>query len=73
MPEKYTTLQRIDMCLNFLDRLTDVQGRAKCGYIYILDDFLNAIKNDVLILEEKLKDKEVAQNETNQNSIENPE
>ena len=51
-----TPLEKIDMCGTFLDKLTDAQGRAKCGYIYIINEFLNDIKQHVLVLEEQVKD-----------------
>lgn len=57
MPENMPTLEKIETCRRMLDKLTDAQGRAKCGYIYIIDEFLNGIQSDVLVMEEKLKDK----------------
>ena len=54
--KELTPLEKIDACGTLLDKLTDAQGRAKCGYIYIINEFLNDIKNHVLILEEQVKD-----------------
>lgn len=56
--KEMTPLEKIDACGTLLDKLTDAQGRAKCGYIYIINEFLNDIKNHVLILEEQIKDPE---------------
>lgn len=56
--KEMTPLEKIDACGTLLDKLTDAQGRAKCGYIYIINEFLNDIKNHVLILEERVKDLE---------------
>lgn len=51
-----TPLEKLDLCGNLLDKLVDAQGRAKCGYIYIISEWLNDIKQHVLILEEQVKD-----------------
>lgn len=56
MPEDMPTLDKIETCRRMLDKLVDAQGRAKCGYIYVIDEFLNGIQSDVLVMEEKLKD-----------------
>ena len=56
--KELTPLEKIDACGSLLDKLTDAQGRAKCGYIYIINEFLNDIKTHVLILEEQVKDTE---------------
>lgn len=55
--KEMTPLEKIDACGVLLDKLSDAQGRAKCGYIYIMNEFLDDIKNHVLIIEEQLKDK----------------
>ena len=57
MSENMPVLEKLDVVCNLLDKLADAQGRAKCGYIYIIDDFINKIRSDVLIMEEQLKDK----------------
>ena len=57
MSENMSVLEKLDVVCNLLDKLADAQGRAKCGYIYIIDDFINKIRSDVLIMEEQLKDK----------------
>lgn len=64
MNDNISTLERIDMCGQFLDKLTDANGRAKCGYIYILNEFLDAIRKDVLVITEQLKDLQNNQNGT---------
>lgn len=56
--KEMSPLEKIDACGTLLDKLTDAQGRAKCGYIYIINEFLDDIKNHVLILEEQVKDLE---------------
>lgn len=64
MNESLSTIERIDMCGQFLDKLTDASGRAKCGYIYIMNEFLDAIRKDVLVMNEQLKDLQDNQNGT---------
>ena len=64
MNENLSTIERIDMCGQFLDKLTDANGRVKCGYIYILNEFLDAIRKDVLVMNEQLKDLQNNQNGT---------
>ena len=56
MNEDMSTLEMIDTCGAMLDKLTDAQGRAKCGYITIIDDLLRKIRNNTLVNEAKLKD-----------------
>ncbi len=51
-----TPLEKLDLCGNLLDKLVDAQGRAKCGYIYVINEWLNDIKQHVLILEEQVRD-----------------
>lgn len=51
-----TPLEKIDICGSMLDKLVDAQGRAKCGYIYIINEFLDDIKKYILVLEEQIKD-----------------
>ena len=46
-----TTLQKLDACASFLDQLVDAKGRAKCGYIYILSDVLERIRQDVIAMQ----------------------
>lgn len=58
MPENMSVLDKIDFVRSCLDKLADSQGRAKCAYIYIIDDAVNKIRNDILILQEQVKDKE---------------
>lgn len=56
MNEDMSTLEMIDTCGVMLDKLTDAQGRAKCGYITIIDDLLRKIRNNTLVNEAKLND-----------------
>ena len=63
MPEKLTSIQKLDTIGNLLDKLTDAQGRAKCGYIYIINEFVNELRNELLVMEEKLKDLENKEDE----------
>ena len=58
MSEEYTTLQRIDIIRGLLDKLVEAKGREKAGYIAVIDDFMNHIQQDVLVMQEKLKDAE---------------
>lgn len=56
MNEKLSTVNKIENALEALDRLAEnPKGRARCGYIWILSEILEELKNDVLILEEKIK------------------
>ena len=52
-PKELSPEDKIATCQNLLDKLTDAHGRAKCGYIYIINEILEALKEDI----------------TNQNSI----
>ena len=61
MNENMSSLERIDVIGGLLDKLVDAQGRLKAGYIAVIDDFLNHIKEDILIMEEKIKDYESAE------------
>ena len=57
MPEKeMSSLERINMIGTFLDNLVDAKGRAKCGYISIIDDFLNKIKDDIILKDTQIQD-----------------
>lgn len=69
MNEDPTVLKKIDICLDCLDKLVDARGRAKCGYIYVIGEYLNNIRDHILIVEEKLKDM-IKEKESNQNGIE---
>ena len=57
-PKSLTPIEKINACQNMLDKLTDAQGRTKCGYIYIINEILEELK------------KQITNNETNQNGIE---
>ena len=57
MPEKeMTSLDRIDIMKGLLDKLVEAQGRAKAGYITVIDDFLNKIRDDLLVKEAQIQD-----------------
>lgn len=57
MPEKeMSSLERIDIIRGILDKLVDAQGRAKCGYITVIDDFLTKIRDDLLVKEAQIQD-----------------
>lgn len=57
MPEKeMSSLERIDIIKGMLDKLVDAQGRAKAGYITVIDDFLNYIRDDLLVKEAQIQD-----------------
>ena len=58
MLDKLTTLERISMLDNLLDQLAEAKGRERCGIICVMADAIKSIRNDVLILEEKVKDQE---------------
>lgn len=72
-PKDMNTLEKIDVMGNVLDKLADAQGRIKCGYIYVLDDFLTNLRNDFLIMEAKLKDLENNQNGEEKSETESQE
>jgi hypothetical protein len=55
MPDNYTTMEKLDMCGDFLDKLSEAKGRAKCGYIYIMNEFLESIRKDFKALEENIQ------------------
>lgn len=57
MPEKeMSSLERIDIMKGLLDKLVEAQGRAKAGYITVIDDFLNKIRDDLLVKEAQIQD-----------------
>ena len=57
MPEKeMSSLDRIDIMKGLLDKLVEAQGRAKAGYITVIDDFLNKIRDDLLVKEAQIQD-----------------
>lgn len=67
--QEYNSIQRINIIKELLDNLTEAKGRAKCGYITVIDDFLTHIQDDILILEEKVRDAE-RKEKNDQNGIE---
>ena len=56
-PKNLTPIEKIVACQNILDKLADAQGRAKCGYIYIINELLEELK------------KQITDNETNQKMV----
>ena len=54
-PKDLSPVEKISTCQNMLDKLTDAQGRAKCGYIYIINEILEALKTQVIEMEDNLK------------------
>lgn len=63
-PKELSAVDKIMTCQNMLDKLADAQGRAKCGYIYVINEILDALRIQVSMMEEDLK------GITNQNDIE---
>ena len=56
--EDMTALEKISALENTLDHIADSTGRAKAGYVWVMTEILSKLKNDILIMEEQLKDKE---------------
>ena len=54
-PKDLSPVDKITTCQNMLDSLVEAQGRAKCGYIYIINEILEALKVQVSLMEEDLK------------------
>ena len=54
--QEMTVFERIDVMKNVLDNLVTANGRAKCGYITVLDDFLNKIQNEFMIKDSMIQD-----------------
>lgn len=63
-PKELAPVDKINACQTMLDNLAEAQGRAKCGYIYIINEILEILKVEVSAMESDLK------SITNQNSIE---
>lgn len=59
---KLTATDRINSMYNVLDKLANIPegGRIKCGYVWILNDLLNGLRNDVLVMQEKISGSEPA-------------
>ena len=57
MDQQMTAMDRIEAIGNVLDKLGDIPagGKLKCGYIWIISDLLNGLRNDILIYEDKIK------------------
>ena len=73
MNENMSSLERIDVCYQMLDHIVEAQGRAKAGYVMIIDDMLQKIQEDILIKEEQLKDLQSNQNGTEDSEPLSPE
>lgn len=54
--KEMTSLDRIDIIKGLLDKLVEAQGRVKAGYITVIDDFLNKIRDDLLVKEAQIQD-----------------
>lgn len=48
-------LDRIEMIKTMLDNVVDSSGRKKCNYICAIDEFLDRLRDDILIMEEKIQ------------------
>lgn len=62
--ENLSSIDRIDIMRNILDNLVNADGRTKCGYIMVLDEYLNKIREDLLIKEEQIRDLNSNKSET---------
>ena len=62
MPENLTPFQKCDTIDNLLDKLVDAKGRAKCGYIYIIGEFVDQLRDDIAKLQNGTKSEEVSEN-----------
>jgi len=51
---KPTPMEKINICMNMLDNLVEAKGRAKCGYIYAINDFLEQLRNDFITQEQTI-------------------
>ena len=56
--ENMTPLDKITALETTLDRISDSTGRAKAGYVWVMTEILQNLRKDILIMEEKLNDKE---------------
>ena len=56
MNENVNPLNRIEMIKTMLDKVVDSTGRMRCSYICAIDEFLDRLRDDVLIMEEKIND-----------------
>ena len=61
--DKLNALQCIQAGENILDKLADAQGRAKCGYIYVLSELFNKLKQETLIMEERIRESQKSPDE----------
>lgn len=55
--QEMTAMDRLEAILNVLDKMADLPGggRTKCGYIWVMNDLINGLANDILIMEDKIK------------------
>ena len=51
-PKTLPPINQIEACQNMLDKLADAQGRAKCGYIYIINELLEDLKGQITMMED---------------------
>ena len=63
-PDEMKPLEKIETSMVLLDKLTDAQGRAKCGFIYIINEMLESLRKDVLVMEAQVNDIKVKTTET---------
>ena len=54
-PSEMSALEKLDALRIMLDNLSNANGIEKCGYIVFAADMVNKLKEDVLIMEDKLK------------------
>lgn len=65
MNENLNPMEILTAMENVLDKLADAQGRARCGYIWILSEFVNNLR-------EQLTPMTQAQAETSTESVAEP-
>lgn len=54
MNEKMTPSEGLEAVSSLLDKLSDAQGRAKCGYIWTMATLVEDIKKAVVEMEKEL-------------------
>ena len=47
MNENLNPMEILSAMENVLDKLADAQGRARCGYIWILSEFVNNLRGQL--------------------------
>lgn len=58
MNDNMTPFQRCDAIDNLLDKLADAHGRAKCGYIYIIGELINQLREDINKIQNGIENRE---------------